>query len=105
MEDKELEEAYEEYIALLERVESSVSGYMAAHGWTQIGSDEDIKRGEELREKIARLKKQKELALQEKDAEIARAIEKLYKDGGFIADDGMTTLNNILAALKKNEVK
>ena len=64
MEDKELEEAYEEYIALLERVESSVSGYMAAHGWTQIGSDEDIKRGEELREKIARLKKQKEFALQ-----------------------------------------
>ncbi len=52
-----------------------------------------------LMEKFIRL--METTLLQEKDAEIARAIEKLYKDGGFIADDGMTTLNNILAALKK----
>jgi polyhydroxyalkanoate synthesis regulator phasin len=53
--DKELIEAYKEYIALLEAMEGTVAGFMAAHGWEQIGTDEQVARGKELREKIAAL--------------------------------------------------
>jgi hypothetical protein len=52
----ELQKAYEEYIELLEKVEGSVAGYMASHGFEQIGTDEQIKRGEELRKIIKELK-------------------------------------------------
>ncbi|MDE2098536.1 MAG: hypothetical protein KGL39_14880 [Patescibacteria group bacterium] len=54
--NEELQKAYEEYIELLEKVEGTVAGFMAAHGWEQIGTDEQVARGEELRKKIKELK-------------------------------------------------
>jgi hypothetical protein len=50
---KELQEAYKEYIALLEKSEGSSIVFMAVHGMG--AAEEDIKRGKELREKIAKL--------------------------------------------------
>lgn len=47
----EIIEAYKEYVELLEKAEGRALGFMAAHGMST-GSTEEIKRGEELREKI-----------------------------------------------------
>ena len=55
---EELIEAYKEYVALLGAVEGTVAGFMAAHGWEQIGTDKQVARGKELREKIASLTKE-----------------------------------------------
>ena len=51
---RELIEAYDEYIALLVQAEKDLSGLAYAHGYRC--PDELVKRGEELRAKIADLK-------------------------------------------------
>jgi hypothetical protein len=51
---KELIEAYDEYIALLEKAEASMFGLAHAHGYRC--PDKLVKKGQELRAKISDLK-------------------------------------------------
>lgn len=53
---KELVDAYDEYIALLVRAESGLFGLAYAHGFSI--PESFVKRGEELRAKIAELRSQ-----------------------------------------------
>ena len=52
--NKELIETYEEYIKLLGKENNSLISLAFVHGWRT--SEEDIKKGEELRAKIKELK-------------------------------------------------
>ena len=56
---KELIEAYDEYIKLLEQECSNYSVFAFTHGITS--SEKDIKRGAELRQKIKELKNKYDL--------------------------------------------
>ena len=58
MENKELIETYEEYIALLGKALNDNIAFLHIHGIN--ASSEDIKKGEELRAKIKELKSQVE---------------------------------------------
>lgn len=50
---KKLQNAYKQYIDLLERVEKKTLSYLVAHGIYP--SEKDIRHGRRLREKIAKL--------------------------------------------------
>ena len=51
-----LQQAYKEYIALLEKALNDCAGFMLAHGMQ--GSIEEAKKGEELRALIDKLEKE-----------------------------------------------
>jgi len=54
----QLQQAYKDYIILLERAIEQLSIWPISHGAKQVGSDADIKKGEELRALIEKLEKE-----------------------------------------------